>query len=38
MKNVVREYLQLLLAVGIVVIVAAIVMFVFVRCLGAAAK
>lgn len=38
MKNVVREYLQLLLAVGIVIIVAAVVMFVFVQCLGLATK
>lgn len=38
MKNVVREYLQLLLAVVVVVIVAAVVMFVFVQCLGLATK
>lgn len=38
MKNVVREYLQLLLAVVIVIVVAAAVMFVFVQCLGLATK
>ena len=38
MKRFVREYLQLLLAFGVVIVVAATVLFVFVRCLGAAAK
>ena len=38
MKNDLKEYLQLLLAFAAVVVAAAVVMFVFVRCLGAAAK
>ena len=38
MKRVVREYLQLLAAFIIVVVAAAGVMFLFVQCLGIAAK
>ena len=38
MKKETKEYLQLLLAFAVVVIVAAAVMFAFVRCLGIATK
>ena len=38
MKRETKEYLQLLLAFAVVVIAAAIVMFVFVQCLGIATK
>ena len=38
MKKETKEYLRLLLAFAVVVIVAAAVMFVFIRCLGITAK
>ena len=38
MKRVIREYLQLLAAFVIVVVAAAVVMFLFVQCLGLATK